>query len=173
MQPFTQFCTRFASFDDSEIAKGGQKVVFSAFHPEYGDVVVKVLLKVDARTTREIEIMNKHQFSAVPRLFEVEQVEFRGSESLVLVEQRINGSSLRDIVASGKRYSLAEAVDFLEQSLVFIDEISKRNIVHRDIKPENIMLTDDSRYFFLDFGIARVLDAESITETGFGGPNTP
>ena len=173
MLPFTQFCARFSAFDDNEIAKGGQKIVFSALHPMYGDVVVKVLLKVDARTMREIEIMNTHQFNAVPRLYEVEQVEFKGSDSLALVEQRIDGSSLRDIIASGKRYSLAEAVDFLTQSLVFIDEISKQKIVHRDVKPENIMLTDDGRYFFLDFGIARILDAESITETGFGGPNTP
>ena len=90
------------------------------------------------------------------------------------VEQKVKGTELRKVLESGKRFSLEEAVTFLEQGLEFIACIENKGIVHRDIKPENIIRADDGRIFFLDFGIARILGADSLTRTGaMMGPHTP
>lgn len=39
-------------------------------------------------------------------------------------------------------------------------------IVHRDVKPANIIAADDGSFWLIDFGFARHLDLESLTETG-------
>ena len=47
-------------------------------------------------------------------------------------------------------------------------------VLHRDIKPENIIVAADGKVYFLDFGIARILDVPSLTKTeALMGPHTP
>lgn len=39
-------------------------------------------------------------------------------------------------------------------------------VVHRDVKPENVMVRNDGRLVLCDFGIARFLESDSVTNTG-------
>jgi serine/threonine-protein kinase len=173
MITFEELRRQFSSFCEKPLAEGGQKKVYRAEHPVYGSVAVKVLNHYDERAQREVEIAQKNNFQHVPLIYDVQSVLKDGCETVVIIEQFIIGTDLREVIRSGKEYSLFEAADFLQQSLMFISEISKKNIVHRDIKPENIIVSPDGELYFLDFGIARVLDATSITKTNQGGPNTP
>ena len=169
-----EYKQEFSSFDDNVLAKGGFKEVYRATHDQFGDVVVKVLLRgPDERAEREIEIVRNNDFENVPKIFEVKPLEHGGVDTIAIVEQFVSGTTLSELIASGKRYDLLEATDFLERSLIFIDSIASKNILHRDIKPNNIMLADDGSIFFLDFGIARVLDKSSITLTNEITPFTP
>lgn len=172
MVDFMEFRQMFASFGDAPIARGGQKTVWRARHGDYGEVVVKLVDSGDVRTRREIEIIQDNQFVAVPCIFETAMVVHEGQEKLAIIEEFIAGVNLRDFIKQGGRYDLLQAADFLEDGLNFLEEISAKHIVHRDIKPANIVIRD-GRPVFLDFGIARVLGADSLTETGNLGPNTP
>ena len=157
------------------MARGGQKIVFDGVHNSYGETVIKLYFQLnDPRSLREIQIERDSNLSMVPKIYETGTIEYEGTETLYIIEQKVKGTELRKVLESGKRFSLEEAVTFLEQGLEFIACIENKGIVHRDIKPENIIRADDGRIFFLDFGIARILGADSLTRTGaMMGPHTP
>ena len=153
MKKFQEMCQE--EFEKIELmARGGQKIVFDGVHNSYGETVIKLYFQLnDPRSLREIQIERDLNLSMVPKIYETGTIEYEGTETLYIIE---------------------EAVTFLEQGLEFIACIENKGIVHRDIKPENIIRADDGRIFFLDFGIARILGADSLTRTGaMMGPHTP
>lgn len=174
MKKFQEMCQE--EFEKIELmARGGQKIVFDGVHNSYGETVIKLYFQLnDPRSLREIQIERDLNLSMVPKIYETGSIEYEGTETLYIIEQKVKGTELRKVLESGKRFSLEEAVTFLEQGLEFIACIENKGIVHRDIKPENIIRADDGRIFFLDFGIARILGADSLTRTGaMMGPHTP
>ena len=174
MKKFQEMCQE--EFEKIEVmARGGQKLVFDGVHNSYGETVIKLYFQLnDPRSLREIQIERDLNLSMVPKIYETGTIEYEGTETLYIIEQKVKGTELRKVLESGKRFSLEEAVTFLEQGLEFIACIENKGIVHRDIKPENIIRADDGRIFFLDFGIARILGADSLTRTGaMMGPHTP
>ena len=174
MKKFQEMCQE--EFEKIELmARGGQKIVFDGVHNSYGETVIKLYFQLnDPRSLREIQIERDLNLSMVPKIYETGTIEYEGTETLYIIEQKVKGTELRKVLESGKRVSLEEAVTFLEQGLEFIACIENKGIVHRDIKPENIIRADDGRIFFLDFGIARILGADSLTRTGaMMGPHTP
>lgn len=174
MKKFQEMCQE--EFEKIELmACGGQKIVFDGVHNSYGETVIKLYFQLnDPRSLREIQIERDLNLSMVPKIYETGTIEYEGTETLYIIEQKVKGTELRKVLESGKRFSLEEAVTFLEQGLEFIACIENKGIVHRDIKPENIIRADDGRIFFLDFGIARILGADSLTRTGaMMGPHTP
>lgn len=174
MKKFQEMCQE--EFEKIELmARGGQKIVFDGVHNSYGETVIKLYFQLnDPRSLREIQIERDLNLSMVPKIYETGTIEYEGTETLYIIEQKVKGTELRKMLESGKRFSLEEAVTFLEQGLEFIACIENKGIVHRDIKPENIIRADDGRIFFLDFGIARILGADSLTRTGaMMGPHTP
>lgn len=174
MKKFQEMCQE--EFEKIELmARGGQKIVFDGVHNSYGETVIKLYFQLnDPRSLREIQIERDLNLSMVPKIYETGTIEYEGTETLYIIEQKVKGTELRKVLESGKRFSLEEAVTFLEQGLEFIACIENKGIVHRDIKPENIIRADDGRIFFLDFGNARILGADSLTRTGaMMGPHTP
>ena len=174
MKKFQEMCQE--EFEKIELmARGGQKIVFDGVHNSYGETVIKLYFQLnDPRSLREIQIERDLNLSMVPKIYETGTIEYEGTETLYIIEQKVKGTELRKVLESGKRFSLEEAVTILEQGLEFIPCIENKGIVHRDIKPENIIRADDGRIFFLDFGIARILGADSLTRTGaMMGPHTP
>jgi len=172
MQDFETLKINFMNF--VPLKRGGQKAVFSAKHKQYGNVVVKLFFKTDERSKREIDISKSVSFDCVPAIYETGQVIYENIETLFVVEQMINGEELRTRIENGNRFNLKEAVDFLEQCLVFIQQLESRNIIHRDIKPENIIISAENKVYFLDFGIARIIGMPSLTNTAaIVGPHTP
>lgn len=174
MKKLQEMCQE--EFEKIELmARGGQKIVFDGVHNSYGETVIKLYFQLnDPRSLREIQIERDLNLSMVPKIYETGTIEYEGTETLYIIEQKVKGTELRKVLESGKRFSLEEAVTFLEQGLEFIACIENKGIVHRDIKPENIIRADDGRIFFLDFGIARILGADSLTRTGaMMGPHTP
>ncbi len=154
--------------------RGGQKQVFSAYHPVYGEVVIKLYFQADVRAEREITIGSKTMMLEVPHIHKVLSVIYENTPTLCVVEQKIIGVSLREVLDKEHKLSAAKALHLLEKGLIFIKKLEEHRIIHRDIKPENIIWGDDGNIYFIDFGIARFLNLSSITQTQSPiGPHTP
>ena len=84
-----------------------------------------------------------------------------------IVTELLEGQTLRQHVAGkdgvGGRLDPKSAVDILTAIADAAGAAHDRAIVHRDIKPENVFLTSDGRIKVLDFGIAKLADAEAAS----------
>jgi eukaryotic-like serine/threonine-protein kinase len=66
-----------------------------------------------------------------------------------------------------RRLTVAERLRLVEQVCAAVAYAHRKQIVHRDLKPGNILVTSDGVVKLLDFGIAKLLDAElASAETG-------
>lgn len=152
------------------IGKGGQKHVYKAIDLDSGKNLVLKVLKVKGdtleRLKREIRAVDIIDSKHIPKIFESNITIASEKENLIwLVEEFIDGGSLRTVLKSGRTFSLSEVVEFLDVMFLILEKAEKQKIVHRDIKPENIMIDSQGQYWLIDFGISRHLDLESITIT--------
>ena len=150
-----------------ELSSGGYKTVYKAVHPSHGDVVLKIIkpsqdnLELCERIKREIRSSEIVKSDHIPRIFE----SCVTGDDFWIIEERIDGKTLREVLKTGKRFSLAEIYSFLETILSIIIKAEQVKIVHRDIKPENIIIGTDGKIWLIDFGIARHLDLDSLTNS--------
>ncbi|MFL5980644.1 MAG: protein kinase domain-containing protein [Gaiellaceae bacterium] len=83
-----------------------------------------------------------------------------------IVFEYIDGENLKERVVREGRLDVREALEIaleVARGLAFAHE---NGLVHRDVKPQNVLLNGDGRAKVTDFGIARTLDVDGMTQTG-------
>ena len=155
---------------DREIGRGGMAAVFLARDIAlHRRVAIKVMLPdlmtvqgvserfvIEARTAAHLD----H-----PGIVTVYAVKQRGG-LLFIVMKFIEGHTLEGVLRSqGRLDPVAVALigSRVAESLHFAHG---EGVVHRDVKPSNIMIDSRGRPVVTDFGIARVMTAQSITVAG-------
>ncbi|HEY6459548.1 MAG TPA: serine/threonine-protein kinase, partial [Polyangiaceae bacterium] len=96
------------------------------------------------------------------------------SGTAYLVMELLEGESLQDRLERGPPVGEREFLEIADTVLGVLDVAHAAGVVHRDLKPENLFLMtpnpDDesgkSRVKVLDFGLARLLDGQTITSYG-------
>ena len=154
---------------------GSQKDVYKIKSKDYGDCVLKIV-KADTdvdRVIREIEIVTKYDIPNVPKMYDTGEINLIGNKCIYILEQFIDGNSLRENLIKKHKFNLKEAYTLLETLLITESKLEEYNIVHRDIKPENILMSNN-KYYLIDFGIAKALDMQSLTFVlNTKSPHTP
>jgi serine/threonine protein kinase/Tfp pilus assembly protein PilF len=125
----------------------------------------QALLSVSGRERfrREGSLLGRLTHPGIARLLDA-GVSHRGQPYLVL--EYVEGQPI-DAFADARRLSAAERVRLVLDVLAAVGHAHANLIVHRDLKPSNILVTADGATKLLDFGIAKLLDAE-----GGGEPDT-
>jgi tetratricopeptide (TPR) repeat protein len=82
-----------------------------------------------------------------------------------LAMEFLQGRTLRDVIDQGPvpwEKALPWAVDLLDA----LARLHSEGIIHRDLKPENIFVTSEGRVKLMDFGIAHIEAARTLTQEG-------
>ena len=84
---------------------------------------------------------------------------------LALVMELVEGTSLKSELRESA-VNPEQALSWLLQIAEGLENAHRLGIVHCDLKADNILLTADQRIKIIDFGIARTLSQQNISENG-------
>jgi Tol biopolymer transport system component len=80
-----------------------------------------------------------------------------------LVSELLEGETLREPIKRG-RLAVRKAIDYGAQIARGLAAAHEKGIAHRDLKPENLFVTKDGRVKILDFGLAKLTQAQTGSE---------
>ena len=81
-----------------------------------------------------------------------------------IVMELVRGRSLRELTRT-ERITADRATEIVGDAALALNYAHEHGLIHRDIKPGNILISHDGEVKVTDFGIARAVNAETITET--------
>lgn len=161
------------SFGDTYLAEDTHRFqelcVLKEFNPQ---VPGKLALdKAQTLFEREASILYQINHPQVPRFREL----LRDEGRLFLVQDYVEGPSYRELLdrrrAVGERFSEAEGVQFLMQTLPLLQYLHGIGIVHRDISPDNLIQRNaDGRPVLIDFGGVKQLVVNVRHQLGVAQP---
>jgi Tol biopolymer transport system component len=80
--------------------------------------------------------------------------------SRFMVSELLVGEELRERLDEGP-IPLRKTIDYAQQIVAGLAAAHERGITHRDLKPENLFITQDDRVKILDFGLAKLREANA------------
>ncbi|MGA3088308.1 MAG: serine/threonine-protein kinase [Acetobacteraceae bacterium] len=152
----------------SLLGAGGMGEVYRARDPRLRrEVAVKVLpqaLSLDSDRMRRFEqealstaALNHPNILAV---FDIGTSE----GSPYVVSELLEGETLRERLRSGS-IPVRKTLDYALQVAHGLAAAHEKGIIHRDLKPENLFVTKDGRVKILDFGLAKLTQADPGSHT--------
>jgi serine/threonine-protein kinase len=167
----------------AELGRGGMATVYRAFDPQLArDVAVKVIHgaftgrgDIERRFRREAQAVAALKHDAIVDVFDF--APGGDGEPAYIVSEMVEGPTLRQLVErAGGRVMPEVAVGIASRVAAALGAAHARGIVHRDVKPDNVMIDfgkATSRVLLTDFGIARMIEDDTMTATGsiLGSPS--
>ncbi|GAB3946369.1 hypothetical protein GCM10028805_16760 [Spirosoma harenae] len=86
-----------------------------------------------------------------------------GSDYFMAMEY-VEGDSLETLIRKAGALPPVIAAEITRQGLEGLAHAHKKGILHRDIKPANLMLTPEGSVKLMDFGIARIVGNQRMTQ---------
>ena len=130
---------------------------------------VKILLEklchdeaIVARFQNEAKVMVQLNHPNIRQVYDFCYIDER---PCILMEY-LEGTDLKALMKSGRRFTNDELIKWWNQIADALKYTHKKGIVHRDIKPSNIFLDENGNIKLLDFGIAKIKESISMTQTG-------
>jgi predicted ATPase/tRNA A-37 threonylcarbamoyl transferase component Bud32 len=161
---------------DELIGRGGMGEVYRAVDTRlHRPVAVKLMRDKTGDTALSITrfLREARAASALnhPNIVVVHDIGETDDGRHYIVQEFIDGVTLRATMA--RENTLAAVVDVGRQVAKALAAAHAAGIIHRDIKPENVMMRGDGYAKVLDFGLARVHESGTITETHSSTESNP
>ena len=152
-----------------KLGAGGQGTVYKAVDSKLGrTVVIKVLpeelLAKEAnvkRFEREARLASALDHANICTIFDLNVI--NGVHFIAM--QYIPGRNVRQLV-NGKPLQLESALSIAIQVTDALAVAHAQGIIHRDIKAGNVMVSSQGQAKVLDFGLAKLLDADAARTSG-------
>jgi len=160
----------------SSLGAGGMGEVYRAKDPRLGrDVAIKVLpaeFSVDFDRLRRFE-QEARAAAALnhPNILAVHDIG-QHDEAPYIVSELLEGETLRERLRGGA-LPVRKAVEYAVQIAHGLAAAHEKGITHRDLKPENVFVTTEGRSKILDFGLAKLTQAEPAFAAMSQSPTTP
>ncbi len=161
---------------EEKIGQGGMGVVFRARDTLLNRLVALKLIAphlgrnptAQARFHREAAAAAKLRHPHIATVYEYGEHE---GQAFIAIEW-VEGPTLKSLLDSEHGLPLDRALKLFDQIGGALDYAHQRGVVHRDIKPGNIIVSGDDQAVIVDFGLAWLADAPSITLSGaaYGTP---
>ena len=120
------------------------------------DVLVEAGQIENVKLEKEILLACNHPFLAG-----MEYV-FQNDTRLYFVIEFLRGGELYKHFLKKRRFEEDEAKFYATQIAMAIGHLHKQNILHRDLKLENIMINGDGYIKVIDFGLAKIINDDSL-----------
>jgi serine/threonine protein kinase/tetratricopeptide (TPR) repeat protein len=152
------------------LGEGGMGAVYKAADREVERVVALKLIRPEMASNPVIlarfkqELLTAHQVTHknVIRIYDLAEAD--GVKFITM--EFVEGSDLRQLLKEHGKFSPDEAVEIIRHVCMALDAAHSVGIIHRDLKPQNIMRDKAGRILVMDFGLARSVQSEGMTQTG-------
>ena len=154
------------------IGSGGMAEVYRAFcHKMQRTVAIKVLKEEYNDNADFIKRFTQEALAAAqlshPNLVNVYEVEHTDGFYYIVMEF-VDGITLKEYIHQKGKLEQREAIGIAIQVANGLAEVHRRGIVHRDVKPQNMIISSDGKVKLADFGIARVVSTETMSQEAMG-----
>ena len=168
LEPGTLLAERFEILQ--LLGQGGMGAVYKARDTELERLVALKLIRPELashpeilrRFKQELILAREVTHRNVIRIFDLGQAQ--GIKFITM--EYVEGRDLKGLIHEKGKFTAEEAVPIVLQIAAALEAAHTAGVVHRDLKPQNVMSDKDGRVYVMDFGIARSLEHQGMTQTG-------
>jgi tetratricopeptide (TPR) repeat protein/predicted Ser/Thr protein kinase len=152
------------------LGQGGMGAVYKATDLELNRTVALKVIRPDLARDKAIvdrfkqELLLAHQVTHrnVIRIYDLSEAD--GMKFITM--EYVEGDNLLTLIHQKKKFSSEEAVEIIQQVCRALEAAHTVGVIHRDLKPQNIMRDKTGRILVMDFGLARTLEGDGMTQSG-------
>src|SRR5271154_6782885 len=152
------------------LGQGGMGAVYKATDRELNRTVAIKVIRPDLDRDQGIvdrfkqELLLAHQVTHrnVIRIYDLSEAD--GMKFITM--EYVEGENLLTLIEEKKKFPPEEAVEVMQQVCRALEAAHAVGVIHRDLKPQNIMRDASGRILVMDFGLARTLEGDGMTQTG-------
>jgi serine/threonine protein kinase/tetratricopeptide (TPR) repeat protein len=152
------------------LGQGGMGAVYQARDSELDRIIALKVIRPElasnpsilARFKQELILSRNVTHKNVIRIFDLGEAE--GTKFITM--EYVEGEDLRGILRRKGKFHAKEAVTVIQQICLALEAAHGTGVIHRDLKPQNVMRDPQGRVVVMDFGLARSLESDGMTQTG-------
>jgi eukaryotic-like serine/threonine-protein kinase len=152
------------------LGEGGMGAVYLARDTELDRVIALKVIRPELagdpailqRFKQELILARHITHKNVIRIFDLGEAD--GIRFITM--EYVDGEDLRTLLRRSGKFDAGEAVDTAVQICRALDAAHSEGVIHRDLKPQNVMRDTHGRIVVMDFGLARSLESNGVTQTG-------
>ncbi|MFK8018188.1 MAG: serine/threonine protein kinase [Pseudomonadales bacterium] len=157
-----------------KLGRGGMADVYKAYHIDLEISRAIKVIRPEFVSSDDFRARFLREAQAVAALKHpnIVQIHDFGSHenTFYMVMEYVEGEDLKKLIrANGAIRPISEVLGIICKIARALHYAHSKDLLHRDIKPDNIMLDHDGSPILMDFGIAKLLTADTkLTQTGVG-----